>query len=37
MAKKMKVEGIIPAMLTPFTGAGELDVDGIRETVDFLI
>lgn len=37
MAKKMKVEGIIPAMLTPFTKAGELDVDGIRETVNFLI
>jgi len=37
MGKKMKVEGIIPAMLTPFTGAGELDVDGIGKTVDFLI
>lgn len=37
MEKKMKVEGIIPAMLTPFTGAGELDVDGISKTVDFLI
>ena len=37
MAKKMKVEGIIPAMLTPFTGGGELDINGIKETVDFLI
>lgn len=37
MGKKMKVEGIIPAMLTPFTKTGELDVDGIRETVNFLI
>jgi 4-hydroxy-tetrahydrodipicolinate synthase len=33
----MKVEGIIPAMLTPFTGAGDLDVDGIKKTVNFLI
>ena len=37
MAKKIKVEGIIPALLTPFTGAGELDVEGISKTVDFLI
>jgi len=37
MAKKIKVEGIIPAMLTPFTDKGEIDIDGIRETVDFLI
>lgn len=37
MEKKMKVEGIIPAMLTPFTDTGELDVGGIGKTVDFLI
>ena len=37
MGKKIKVEGIIPAMLTPFTEKGEIDVNGIRETVDFFI
>jgi len=37
MGKKVKVEGIIPAMLTPFTEKGEIDVNGIRETVDFFI
>lgn len=37
MEKKMKVEGIIPAMLTPFTDTGELDVGGIGKTVDFFI
>jgi len=37
MGKKMKVEGIIPAMLTPFTEAGEVDVAGIKQTVDFFI
>lgn len=37
MGKTMKVEGIIPAMLTPFTEKGEVDGNGIRENVDFLI
>jgi 4-hydroxy-tetrahydrodipicolinate synthase len=37
MGKKVKIEGIIPAMLTPFTEKGELDVNGIRETVEFFI
>jgi len=37
VGKKIKVEGIIPAMLTPFTDKGELDITGIRKTVDFLI
>ena len=37
MGKKIKVAGIIPAMLTPFTRAGELDVNGLKETVDFFI
>lgn len=37
MGKKIKVEGIIPAMLTPFTAEGEVDISGIRENVDFLI
>jgi len=37
MAKKIKVTGIIPAMITPFTGTGEVDFRGIRENVDFLI
>jgi 4-hydroxy-tetrahydrodipicolinate synthase len=37
MAKKMKITGIIPAMITPFTGTGEVDFKGIRENVDFLI
>jgi len=37
MGKTMKVEGIIPAMLTPFTEKGEVDVNGIKENVDFFI
>jgi len=37
MTKKMKITGIIPAMITPFTGTGEVDFKGIRENVDFLI
>lgn len=37
MGRKMKVEGIIPAMLTPFTDTGEVDTEGIRETVNYLI
>jgi len=37
MGKKMKIEGIIPAMLTPFTKSGDLDLDGIKKNVDFLI
>lgn len=37
MAKKIKVAGIIPAMITPFTKRGEVDFNGIKETVDFLI
>lgn len=37
MGKTMKVKGIIPAMLTPFTEKGEVDGNGIGETVDFLI
>ncbi|MFQ5996582.1 MAG: 4-hydroxy-tetrahydrodipicolinate synthase [Dehalococcoidales bacterium] len=37
MGKKVKIEGIIPAMLTPFTEKGELDINGIRETVEFFI
>lgn len=32
MGKKIKVEGIIPAMQTPFREKG--DVDGIRISVD---
>lgn len=37
MGKKIEVKGIIPAMLTPFTEKGEVDVNGIRENVDFFI
>lgn len=37
MAIKTKVEGTIPAMLTPFTEKGDLDLNGIKETVDFFI
>jgi 4-hydroxy-tetrahydrodipicolinate synthase len=36
MAKR-KIEGIIPAMITPFTASGEIDADGIKQNVDFLI
>ncbi len=37
MAAKMSFNGIIPAMLTPFTGSGDLDLDGLKKNVDFLI
>ena len=37
MEMKMKPEGIIPAVITPFTLNGELDVDGLRRTINFLI
>ena len=37
MVKKADFGGIIPAMLTPFTEHQELDIGGIRETVNFLI
>jgi 4-hydroxy-tetrahydrodipicolinate synthase len=37
MEKEIRLEGIIPAMLTPFTENGEIDVDGIKENVNFLI
>ncbi|HEY50513.1 MAG TPA: 4-hydroxy-tetrahydrodipicolinate synthase, partial [Dehalococcoidia bacterium] len=37
MAAKMSFSGIIPAMLTPFTGSGDLDLDGLKKNVDFLI
>jgi len=37
MTQKMSFNGIIPAMLTPFTGSGDLDLDGLKKNVDFLI
>jgi 4-hydroxy-tetrahydrodipicolinate synthase len=37
MGNKVKMEGIIPAMLTPFTKNGDLDLDGLKKNVDFLI
>jgi len=37
MANKMGFNGIIPAMLTPFTSSGDLDIDGLKKNVDFLI
>ncbi len=37
MAKKLSFNGIIPAMLTPFTASGDLDLDGLKKNVDFLI
>lgn len=37
MMKKENFEGIIPAMVTPFTEKGEVDLAGIKENVDFLI
>jgi 4-hydroxy-tetrahydrodipicolinate synthase len=33
----MDFSGIIPAMLTPFTRSGDLDLDGLKKNVDFLI
>jgi len=37
MAKKVKMTGIIPAMVTPFTRAGKVDFNGIKTNVDFLV
>lgn len=37
MGKKVRMEGIIPAMLTPFTRNGDLDLDGLKKNVNFLI
>jgi len=37
MANKISFNGIIPAMLTPFTKSGDLDLDGLKKNVDFLI
>ena len=37
MANKMSFSGIIPAMLTPFTRSGDLDLAGLKKNVDFLI
>ena len=37
MANKMSFSGIIPAMLTPFTSSGDLDLAGLKKNVDFLI
>ncbi|MBL7125910.1 MAG: 4-hydroxy-tetrahydrodipicolinate synthase [Dehalococcoidales bacterium] len=37
MANKMNFSGIIPAMLTPFTSSGDLDLAGLKKNVDFLI
>jgi len=37
MAVKMSFSGIIPAMLTPFKGNGDLDLDGLKKNVDFLV
>jgi len=37
MGNKMSFNGIIPAMLTPFTKNGDLDLDGLKKNVDFLI
>ncbi len=37
MKKEIRLEGVIPAMLTPFTENEEIDVGGIKENVDFLI
>lgn len=37
MANKVSFTGIIPAMLTPFTKSGDLDLAGLKKNVDFLI
>ena len=37
MANRVSMEGIIPAMLTPFTRNGDLDLNGLKKNVDFLI
>ncbi len=37
MANRASMEGIIPAMLTPFTRSGDMDLNGLKQNVDFLI
>ncbi len=37
MAGKVKMEGIIPAMLTPLTATEDIDLEGIAKNVAFLI
>jgi 4-hydroxy-tetrahydrodipicolinate synthase len=34
---KMRLEGLYPAMIAPFTSRGELDIDGLQETARFLM
>lgn len=36
MNKKIRIVGINPAMITPFTEKGEVDIEGIVENVEFL-
>jgi len=33
----VRIEGVVPAMVTPFSKDGEIDEHGLREIVDFLI
>lgn len=37
MAKTVRIEGAITAMVTPFNGNGEVDLDGLRRNVEFQI
>jgi 4-hydroxy-tetrahydrodipicolinate synthase len=37
MANRASMEGIIPAMLTPFTRSGDLNLDGLKQNIAFLI
>ncbi|MBU2534985.1 MAG: 4-hydroxy-tetrahydrodipicolinate synthase [Chloroflexota bacterium] len=37
MGNTMSFNGIIPAMLTPFTKSGDLNLDGLKKNVDFLV
>lgn len=37
MTTKVRFEGIYPAMAVPFSANGELDLDGIKKTAEFLI
>ncbi|MDI6870971.1 MAG: 4-hydroxy-tetrahydrodipicolinate synthase [Bacillota bacterium] len=37
MSRKVRYEGIMPAMLTPFKANGELDLDGIKQNARFYL
>ena len=36
-SKNKKWRGIVPAMITPFTDKGEVDVEGAKRLADYLV